>query len=393
MRRECRAPLQCRVVQGAKARYDPVMERLVCTILVAAAWCHSQAGNHPILQPNSYGYSFEGPALALECVALLKANPDPGSFFSLIRAKSPQDRQECLNQLLQALTPEPDFTADDFRTAMAEEPYHNLVPKDRELSDRMLNRIGVNLNVAKAVLGFAVGQLVGDPGAIQPMIRCLEHPLLDVSRICEDALVALTRHSYGWYFYYDQPPPPTEEARHRFIADWQEWAEQMKNGRPIFDHWLEGECLSAIRQIILRLTPVLRGTVAYGYLENSASNLRIENYGGPFSENLFNYGVGSYMASNWPAGTKLDGVGIHLFRPGISRPRSKTVKDGSRPVLFGEPSGPDENTYRELFAAMDLEVEVTIATPDPRFRDACFLAIKEALQELRSANETPPRAP
>jgi hypothetical protein len=368
------------------------MERLACTILLAAAWCHSQVGDHPISQPSSYGYSFEGPALALECVALSKANPDPGSFFSLIRAKSPQDRKTCLSQLLQALTPEPDFTANEFRTAMAEDPYHNLAPKDRELSDRMLNRIGVNLNIAKAVLGLAVGRLIDDPDAIQPMIRCLDHPLLDVSRICEDALVELTHHVYGWYFYYDQPPPPTEEARHRFIADWQEWAEQMNNGHPIFDHWLESECLSAVRQIILRLTPVLRGTVAYGYLENTAANLRLENFGGPYSESLFDYDVGSHSAANWPPGTKLDRIAIHLFRPGVSRPRSKTVKDGSRPMRFGETSGPAENTYRELFAALDLEVEVTIATPDPRFRDACFLAIKEALQELRSASGTAPRA-
>ncbi len=361
------------------------MERAGTALLLAATFCSCLTAEQPIRQPNSYGNSFNGPALALECVARLKA--DPARFFQTVRSESPEARRTCVNQLLQSLTPEPEFTAEDFQNALTRDPHGNLSPESPQLARKMMDRLGVNLNVAKAVAELAAGRLIDDPGAIRPLIRCLNHPLLPVSQSCEDALVSLTRHSYGWKFYYDQPPPPTEEGRQRLVADWTKWEEQMKEGHPIFDEWLASRCLAAGHELGERLAGVLKDTVASGYLDH-LKNKRLDDLGGPSAEKIFQFGVGVGNAANWPRGTKLDGVGIGIFRPGIAHPLSKSPEDHAVPVqaLFGKSVAP-ETIYRENFPALDLEFRVEIDTSDDRVRDACFLAVKEALNGLRSANE------
>src|SRR5262245_3985926 len=117
--------------------------------LLCAFCAFSQAVEHPIPQPNSYGYDFAGPALALECVGVLKLAAV--GFPKYYATKSPAERRDCLGQLLQSLKTEPDFTADDFFNTILRDPNHNLVPADPALSLRMLRRIGVNMEVAKAI--------------------------------------------------------------------------------------------------------------------------------------------------------------------------------------------------------------------------------------------------
>lgn len=342
------------------------MERARTSLLVIIVLTSSLAAQ-PIRQLKSYSDSFEGPALALECVGLLKA--DPAHFLETVRSKAPDARRICVNELMQSITSEPEFTSDDFQKAVERDPL-NLLPEDPRLARRMAQRIGVNLNAARAIARLADARLVDDSGAIRPLIRCLNYPLLDVSRLCEDALLSLTRHSYGWGFFYNQPPAPTEEARQRFIVDWTEWAAQMRNGHPIFDEWLATQSLRAVHALGERLADVLKDTFAHGYLDQQVSkNATLGNVFGSAAETIFQYHVGADVASNW-WGTKLDGVGIRLLRPGISKPA---------------PSG--QNIYSETFPALDLEVRIEIATNDNALRNACFLATREALNSLRSANE------
>ena len=85
--------------------YNSVMERsALITLFLSAAFCSSLIAEQPILQPYSFGFSFEGPALGLECVAALMS--DPGKFFESVRAESPTARPVCIGQLLESLTPE-----------------------------------------------------------------------------------------------------------------------------------------------------------------------------------------------------------------------------------------------------------------------------------------------
>lgn len=162
--------------------------------LLSVTCSFSQALEHPIPQPNSYGWAFDGPALALECVGVLRAGA--AAFPKYFAAKRTAERRVCLDQLFQSLTPEPDFTADDFSNAISRESNHDLAPADPQLSLRMTRRIGVNLEVAKAISSLATAGLLDEPAVLGPLIRCLDYPLISVSAICQDTLFTLTRHDF-----------------------------------------------------------------------------------------------------------------------------------------------------------------------------------------------------
>jgi len=344
--------------------------------MAGAAFCVCLAAGQPIRQPNSYGYRFEGPALKLQCVALLKS---AGAGFSeAVRAKAPEGRRACLGQLLESLTPEPDFTTADFQAALARNLNRNLIPEDPQLAQRMGDRIGVNLAVAKALRELAGTQLIGDTAALGPLIRCLEHPLLDVSRLCEDTLIDLTHHSYGWRFYYDRPPPPTEEARRKFVGEWRDWQAQMKNGHPIFDEWLAGQSADAVRRVVDALSRTLGG-IAASYLGGPGGVPRL---GGSLMP-VFNYGVGSFIAANWSARETVQAVGIRLYRPGIEPDQVPPITGLPFPEL------PPEQVYDERFPALDLEMRVDLETADAKLRATAFAAVREALDGLRKANANP----
>jgi hypothetical protein len=349
-------------------------------LLTAVISCCLNA-EQPILRLH-ISSSFEGPALSLECVSLLKA--DPTRFLETVRSKPLASRRTCVNQLLQSLTPEPEFTEEDFRKATADGSFR---PENPELNRRMGGRLAVNWNVANALAQLGSGGLIEDPSAVSPLIQCLKHPWLEVSQRCEDTLVAITRHSYGWTFYYDQPPPPTEESRQRFIADWTEWEQQMKSGHPIFDEWLATECLNAIHQLGTELTVAWKGTVAASYIDNLKKE-KVLSFGNGFSSIIFQFRVGRGNAANWAASSKIDWVEIKIFRPGIPDPRSISPKYRllARALEPGNPATP-ESLYRESFPALDLEADIEIDTLYNDVRNLSFLAVRRALDGLREANK------
>lgn len=359
------------------------MERLKVALLLGAVCGYGQTAEHVIPQPHSFGYSFEGAALAKPCVAALKT--EPAVFLRRFPATPPQMRRPCVDQLLQALTWEPDFTAQEFQAIIANDPHRNLSPKDPEVARRIQNRLGVNIHVSEAVVALARAGMVDDPKAIPSLIHCLGHPLLEVSRHCQDALVVLTRHGYGVPF---PSTTPTEEARQRSMADWTEWYQQMKNGHPLLDDWLESRCLSAVHRIGERLEGVLK-MGAYGYLQHAVTTApRLRGIGEVaynYPESLFDYDVGSHNAANWMTGASVEGIGVSVIRPGILKPRSRPLEQGVG-TRFGGWSVATESVYREGFPALDLEVQVAVVASDVRLREASFVAVRGALRELRQAN-------
>jgi hypothetical protein len=356
------------------------------TLLFSAAFCSPLIAEQPILQPQRFVYRFEGPALGLECVGTLKREPE--KFSTAFRAKSADARRTCVAQLLQSLTPEPDFTADDFQKAFRGDSYGILIPLSPGLTLRMSNRLGVNLAVSKAIASLAGGHLIDDPSVIHPLIQCLNHPLLEVSEACNHALVSLTRHGYGEKFYYDHPRgvPATVEGRQRFIADWTEWEGQIKNGQPIFDAWLESECVTALRGIGTRLASVLKGTASSGYLDHDLvkSPSVYFSSNSTLPERVFEFD--DSLASNRLPGEKVDRVFIVMFRPGISHPRSESPDEiaGLSLPMFGKRL--IDGDFRERFPALDLEFRVEIASDDAVLRRECFLEVKAALNGLRDAD-------
>src|SRR5262249_22730192 len=150
-----------------------------------------------LIQPSSYGSSFEGPALALECVAVLKRGEER-RLVEIFRAKSSRERRVCLDQLLRSLTPSPDFTAADFQRALKPN-----ARGDYELAANhaLSNRLGVNIHVARGMAALAEQHLITDPSVLGPLTECLSHPLLEVGRYCNRALRFLTLHSYGSKFF------------------------------------------------------------------------------------------------------------------------------------------------------------------------------------------------
>jgi hypothetical protein len=351
--------------------------------LLSVVCSFSQAVEHPIPQPNSYGSAFDGPALALECVGALKTGaPEFPKYFA---AKPTAERRVCLDQLFQSLTPEPDFTSDDFFNAISRDPNHNLAPTDPELSLRMVRRIGVNLKVAKAIGSLAAAGLLDDPIILGPLIRCLDYPLISISAICQDTLFTLTRHDfvqpYDFYrtppnfvrpYNFNRTPPKTEEARRLLIADWKSWQRQMQNGHALFDDWLRSLLLSSLDDLMKRLSAILKNLYMSSW---AGTKPRLDLYG----PSLFSYSISRDMvAGGWPPDSALTAVSVRAFRPGLTQPDF-----GMRGVRL---NGNPEDTYRERFPFLDLEIDVTVATSDDTQRDASFGAAKEAFDALRRAN-------
>ena len=343
--------------------------------LIAAALA---AAETPIPQPISYGWDFAGPALQLACVAELK-RLGPDKFVESVTAKSPDERVVCVRQLLQNLSPEPEFTAHDY-FEWWKQPLDNSA---RSL--RMQDRLGVNLNAAAAILALAKARLITDRPSIAPLIRCLAHPLLDVSRVCEDSLVTLTRHNYGWKFYHDSPPAPTFDSRQRMIDDWSAWSRQMQDGVPIFDQSLEAECASAVSAVGSSLERVFQGSVAASYLEPQVLRHSFVGFGGEWSAVIFDHEIGT-IAANWSDRTT-ERIAIILSRPGIQHAQSKASSGETRFFPASPPGDKSQNyAYSQTFPALDLEMRVEVTTKDPFLARACSRALLEGSDGLRRAN-------
>ena len=347
--------------------------RLALLLLLAALFCSCLPGDQALIRP-SYGMSFEGPALSLECVATLKNKGEEGLVESF-RAKTRAEQRVCLDQILESLTPEPDFTTEDFERSLkpASRGGYELLP-DPAIAKKMTNRIGVNVYAARGIAELARQHLIDDSSVIRPLIVCLNHPLLDVGTYCNRALTELTRHTYGQDFWERSlgAPPQTVEYRQRLVSDWTE-LNRLTKGRPIFDESMRSECLVAIQAIGARLIEALRPfgeTVASSYLTRLVERPAIDSSS---LETIFSFDVGAYNTANWPPRDRIGRIALVLTRPGISRPSGNATGFGLRL------QAPD---YRELFPALDLELRFQIDA-DEGVRRPAVLAVKEALMGLR----------
>src|SRR5262249_25094629 len=118
------------------------MGRFAPILLLAVLFCSRFPGDQALLLPPSYSMSFEGPALLLECVAILKNKGEKGLVESF-RAKMREERRACLDQMLQSLAPEPDFTTEDFRRSLklVGPDKYQLLP-DPAIAKKLGDRIG-----------------------------------------------------------------------------------------------------------------------------------------------------------------------------------------------------------------------------------------------------------
>lgn len=269
----------------------------------------------------------------------------------------------CVNDFLQSLSPEPDFTSADFRNAIT--PL-GLRSRSKELDARMSRRLWVNDLSARALAELGLKKLIQDASAVAPLIQCLSHPWLEVSKHCERALMAATRHSYGWDFFHTQSAPLTEQARQAAIAEWVNWHRHMRFGRPIFDQGLEAGVLAAVREVERELARILGGVPA-SYLLGELERTKSLAVGwGKSAEEIYAYGVGNNSAANWPGTSEVDLVEISVSRPG-----------------FGAPRAPAPTAYQERFPKLDLEVRVVVETRNKALREDCRAAVRRALQPLR----------
>ena len=283
--------------------------------------------------------------------------------------------------MLQSLAPEPDFTAEEFQRSLKQNVQgdYELAPA-AAIARKMTHRLGVNLHVARGVAALADKHLIDDRAALGPLIECLDHPLLEVGKYCNRALVSLTRHTYGAPFYEQSSGAPalTKANHQRLVADWRELNRLLTKGRPIFDELLEAECLTAIRLVGARLSAVAQPfPAAEGYLKDLAGRSAIAP--AALQETIFIFDVGSHTTANWPKREAVSRIALAMTRPGVSRPASISTpdRDTSR---FRSPD------YREIFSALDLELYFEIDTSDEGVRRASVLAVKEALDGLRAAD-------
>ena len=344
-------------------------------LLLAALFCSCLPGDQALIRP-SYGMSFEGPALSLECVATLKNKGEEGLVESF-RVKTRAERRVCLDQILQSLTPEPDFTTEDFERSLKPTGRggYQLLP-DPAIAKKMTNRIGVNVYAARGMAELARKHLIDDSFVIRPLVECLNHPLLDVGTYCNRALTDLTRHTYGQDFWERSlgAPPQTVDYRQHLVSDWTE-LNRLTRGYPIFDESMRSECLVAIQAIGARLIEALRPfgeTVASSYLTRLVERPAIDSSS---SEKIFSFDVGVHNTANWARTDRIARIAIVMSRPGISRPAGNATGFGLRLQL----QAPD---YRELFPALDLELRFQIDA-DEAVRQPAVLAVKEALKGLR----------
>lgn len=340
--------------------------------MVSAFFLVSLYAQHVLIQPSSYGTSFEGQALRFECVAALKRGGERG-LVEIFRAKSGRERRVCLDQLQQSFTPEPDFTPEDFHRALKP----NAQGSYELVSHPTIgNRLGVNIYAARGIAALADNHLIDDSSALGPLTECLNHPLLEVGKYCNRALTSLTRHRYGNHFFERSAGAPalTVENHQAVVADWRELNRLLAGGHPIFDQFIASECQAAIRAVAARLIPAV--PISPGpasYLKGLADRAVI---GFGTDEEVMRFDVGAHIVANWSENEAVVRIGLLMFRPGLTRPR--TSETLNRLVVGFQ--NPD---YRETFGPLDLELRFVIGTSDPVVRRSSVQAVKAALNGLR----------
>jgi hypothetical protein len=280
----------------------------------------------------NYDFSFEGPALKLACIAILK-NEHVEGLIARFRNMPEEERHVCLSQLSQSLNPAPDFTAEDVEHSIT--PGGQLIPEDPELAKRMNNRIALNGTVARAFNGLAASHLIDDSTVIPPLIECVAHPVTDIGRLCTETLWLLTRHSYGLPLWKTDSPLFTIEERARAVSDWRRYWLLMQHRHPIFDWEVERETLRFVRAI----ADQIEGLPPHYSLQDP----RVELSG----TCIYSYDSGM------DARMTRDAIRYVLMfrRPGIANPESAT-----RNTLSNNAPPPERFSFHELFPALDLEV-------------------------------------
>jgi hypothetical protein len=259
----------------------------------------------------------------------------------------------------------------------------------------MMSRLGVNINVSEAIAKLAHERIINDPATVRPLIRCLNHPLLDVAESCHEALFDLTGHNYGgWNFFYKESS--TEEKRQEMVEEWTDWENNLQSGHLLFDDWLESEVQKTLHELGRKLEAALKnasrpddysGGVACGYIDSSL----VKNPQVSRSERAFYFSVGDHNAGNWPSGAVVQSVGVEIFRPGTDKQPTRPLpsEGGANGQFSLNPFDTPQRAYSETFPALDLAVQVSIQTRDDRLRNAFFAAATEGLAELRAANREP----
>jgi hypothetical protein len=220
--------------------------------------CQVSSAQEVLIQPSEYGTSFEGPALRFHCVAVLKQRGEEG-LVQHFKMASRAERARCLNEILQSLTPEPDFSAADWKRALRRKPDGSYtLAAEGGVEQRIGDRLGVNEQVARGVAALAQQHLIEDPSAIARLIECEHHPLVVIGANCNFALTMLTGHLYGEAFFRGPGPAVTVEGRERAISDWTRFAEQLKGGSPIFTEFVSDRLNSSLARMNSRVCRILR---------------------------------------------------------------------------------------------------------------------------------------
>lgn len=328
------------------------------------------AAGQQIPQPGSYGLGVDPAALKIPCLAELDRLKEY-AFVAQFGRKSASSRWDCTSQLLAALSPEPAYTAEEFRRSLIPRPDGSY--SIDKAPDRLLRRMGMNAAVSSVIRGLVDHGQLRDERVIEPLVDCVDHPLLSVADNCDIALSTLTKH----YFKGEsiQNSSTTESTRRQVVELWREFSRSAR--RRIYDTELAtivGAASTGIGGAIRASVPL---SPLSGYLRQFESR-------GPagleaHDETLRLLDVGSHNVANWSGKDPVQRVGILIFRPGGAMARAsehyrRLVRDFVTPE------------FQERFDALDLEVRVQVKTADAAVRQRAVHAVSEALAGLRREN-------
>jgi hypothetical protein len=329
------------------------------------------AAGQQIPQPRSYGLGIDPAALTIPCLAELdRLRAD--DFVAQFGRKSASSRWDCTSQLLAALTPEPAYTAEEFRRSLVLRPDGSY--SIDKAPDRLLQRMGMNAAVSSVIRGLVDHGHLRDERVIEPLVDCVDHPLLSAADNCDIALSTLTKHHFKRESF--QNSSTTEATRRQVVELWREFSRSSR--RRIYDRELAGivgEASTAIGGAIRASLPLSPQSGVYLPWLESRGPVGLEAN----DETLRLVDVGSHNAANWPGKDPVQRVGLLIFRPGAAMARaSEHYRWLVRDFVDAE--------FQERFDALDLEVRVDIKTTDAAVRGRAVDAVSQALAGLRREN-------
>ena len=275
-----------------------------------------------------------------------------------------------------------------------------LPPQERRACvARLLDDVDPPVNVLRAersalVLEQLARRRLVERAAVAPLIDCVSRNMSMVGGYCNRVLMEVTRHQYGAAFFERGAGAPafTVENHARIVADWRRWQAQMGNGALAFDTALADLCTRANRAIGTNLADALEphvpGHAVLGYLRSPVANALL-NRTGPEIHAFSAAGPslhaeGFAVPANWVRRGPLEGLRYLILRPGVPDPATSPA-----PPVVSHHSGLDNfpvaaADYREVFAALDLEVRFQVVTTSDALRGDAVAAVRSALDELRA---------